>query len=300
LSPKITVVTPSYNQAKYLEETLRSVLSQRDQIHEYLVLDGGSTDGSADLIKKYADETGGIDYWHSQKDKGQSDAIHQGFQRATGDYIAWLNSDDVYLPGALRLVREALERNPTWDALTGYHIRIDGDSRILTQHRIPRESGAMVKWGVQHTAQQTCFFRKSLYEKVGGVDLKLHCAMDTELWLRMFHAGSKWGHIPQYLAAFRIHETAKGSAWLKEYAEEKDVVHGRWPQYLESPRRHVGMPFYRLSQMASLRHPRAWWETRRNRGRKMTDVFGDWGPPVTRARLNDSAAAAAATVAVNA
>jgi glycosyltransferase involved in cell wall biosynthesis len=281
LPVKITVVTPSYNQARYLEETLRSVLSQRDQIHEYFVLDGGSTDGSADIIRKYAESSGGgIDYWHSQKDKGQSDAIHQGFTRATGDYIAWLNSDDVYLPGALRLVRETLERNPNWDALTGYHLRIDADSRILTQHRIPGESHAQVKWGIHHTAQQTCFFRKSLYDRVGGLDFSLHCSMDTELWLRMFHAGSVWGHIPEYLAAFRLHETAKGSSWLKRYAEERVIVHGRWPQYLETKRQHIGIPWYRLSQILSLRHPRAVWETRRNRGRKLTEVFGDWGPPV--------------------
>ena len=280
MSPKITVVTPSYNQAKYLEETLRSVLAQRDQIHEYFVLDGGSNDGSAELIKKYADETGGIDYWHSRKDKGQSDAIHQGFERATGDYLAWINSDDVYLPGALRLVRETLARHSDWDVLTGYHVRMDAESRIVSQHRIPRESHTMVKWGVQHTAQQTCFFRKSLYDRLGGLDLTLHTSMDTELWLRMFHAGSTWGHIPQYLAGFRLHETAKGTAWLKEYAEERVIVHARWPQYLESPRRHMGLAFYRLSQIVSLRHPRALWETRKNRGRKLAEVFGDWGPPV--------------------
>jgi len=304
LTAKITVVTPSYNQAKYLEETLRSVLSQRDQIHEYFVLDGGSNDGSAELIKKYADQSGGgIDYWHSQKDKGQSDAIHQGFQRATGDYIAWLNSDDVYLPGALRLVREALERNPHWDVVTGYHVRMDAESRILTQHRIPGESHTMVKWGVHHTSQQTCFFRKSLYDRVGGLDLSLHCAMDTELWLRMFNAGSTWGHIPQYLAGFRLHETAKGSAWIKEYAEETQRVHERWPQYLETPRRHAGLLFYRMSQILSLRHSRAKWETKKNRGRKMTEIFGDWGPPVpppsrASAATNASPADPAATVSV--
>ncbi len=99
MSCKITIVTPSYNQAQFLEETLRSVLSQREQIHEYFVLDGGSTDGSAEIIRRYA-EKGGIDYWHSRKDAGQADAIHQGFCRATGDWVAWLNSDDVYLPGA--------------------------------------------------------------------------------------------------------------------------------------------------------------------------------------------------------
>jgi glycosyltransferase involved in cell wall biosynthesis len=292
LLPKITVVTPSYNQARYLEETLRSVLSQRDQIHEYFVLDGGSNDGSAELIRRYAEQgAGGIDYWHSRKDKGQSDAIHQGFQRATGEYIAWLNSDDVYLPGVLKLVRETLARNPSWDVLTGYHVRMDADSRIVSQHRIPRESHGMVKWGVQHTAQQTCFFRKSLYDRVGGLDLSLHCAMDTELWLRMFHAGSTWGHIPQYLAGFRLHETAKGTAWLKEYADERVVVHGKWPQYLETPRRHFGLPFYRASQILSLRHPRALWETRKNRGRRLQEVFGDWGPPLPPISRDAGAAA---------
>ncbi len=166
--------------------------------------------------------------------------------------------------------------------MTGYHVQIDSDSRIISQHRIPGESHTMVKWGVQHTAQQTCFFRKSLYDRVGGLDLSLHCAMDTELWLRMFHAGATWGHIPQYLAGFRMHATAKGTAWQKQYADERVIVHGRWPQYLETPRRRIGLPFYRLSQIVSLRHPRAWWETRRNRGRKLTDIFGDWGPPVVR------------------
>ena len=275
---KITVVTPSYNQVRYLEETLRSVLSERDQIHEYFVIDGGSNDGSVDLIKRYA-EKGGIDYWHSQKDKGQADAINQGFARATGDWLAWINSDDVFLPGALRRVKEAIDRHPEWDALTGYHIRIDAESRIISMHRIPRESPRMAWWGINHVAQQTCFFRKSLYEKIGGIDLTLHTSLDTEMWLRMFQANATWGHIPQYLAAFRIHEAGKGSSWLKEYADEKVIVHGKYPHYLESWRRHIGLPFYRASQLISGRHLRAAAETRQNRGRKMTDIFGDWKVP---------------------
>ncbi len=272
---KITVVTPSYNQAKFLDETLRSVLSQRDQIHEYFVLDGGSTDGSADIIRRYA-EKGGIDYWHSQKDKGQSDAIHQGFVRATGDYLAWINSDDVFLPGALRRVREAIERNPHWDALTGHYVRIDAESRILSQHRFPAESARMARWGVIHVSQQTCFFRKSLYDRLGGLDLSLHCVMDTELWIRMFDAGSTWGYVPAYLAGFRIHETAKGSSWLKEYDEEGNSLHMRYPQYLKSPRRYIGRRYYHLTQLLTGRQIRATLETRKNRGKKLVDVFGDW------------------------
>jgi glycosyltransferase involved in cell wall biosynthesis len=278
LAPKITLVTPSYNQARFLEETLRSVLSQRDQIHEYFVLDGGSTDGSADLIRRYA-EKGGIDYWHSQKDKGQSDAIHQGFARASGNYLAWLNSDDVFLPGALKRVREALERNPQWDALTGYHVRIDADSRIVGMHCIPRESAVAAWWGVAHVAQQTCFFKKSAYDRVGGLDLSLHCTMDTELWFRMFAAGTTWGHVPEYLAAFRLHETAKGSSWIKEYAAESVTVHARFPQYTTSLRRHLGLASYRASQLLSGRHLRGRRETLEHRGKKLTEVFGEWKMP---------------------
>ena len=275
---KITVVTPSYNQIKYLDETLRSVLSQRDQIHEYFVLDGGSNDGSADLIKRYADK-GGIDYWHSQKDKGQADAIHQGFTRATGDWLYWLNSDDVLLPGALKRVNEALDRHPDWDALTGYHIRFDADSRIISMHRTPGESSTWAYWGVNHVSQQTCFFRKSLYEKIGGIDQTLHTSLDTEMWLRMFKVGAKWGHIPEYLAGFRIHDAGKGSSWIKEYADEKVIVHAKYPEYLESWRQHVGLPFYRALQILSGRHLRATSDVRANKGKKVIDVFGDWKVP---------------------
>src|SRR5436305_2105639 len=109
MATTISVVTPSYNQVRYVEQTLRSVISQREDVHEYFVLDGGSTDGSADVIRRYA---GRIDYWVSEKDKGQSDAIHKGFSRATGDVLCWLNSDDLFLPGALRKVREAFDRHP--------------------------------------------------------------------------------------------------------------------------------------------------------------------------------------------
>ena len=167
----LSVVTPSYNQARYLEDTLRSVVSQRDQLHEYFVFDGGSTDGSADLIRKYSPL---IDFWQSEKDKGQSDAIHRGFQRATGDILGWLNSDDVYLPGALAHVRRAFEQHPEWDVVTGYHAAIDGDSRITALHRTGRETRTKLRWGIIRVCQQTCFFRRRLYEKVGGLDLSLH------------------------------------------------------------------------------------------------------------------------------
>jgi GT2 family glycosyltransferase len=254
------------------------VLCQREHIHEYFVLDGGSTDGSAELIRRLADQ-GGIDYWHSRRDAGQSDAFAQGFARATGDFLAWLNSDDLFLPGALRRVREALERHPQWDVVTGHHVQIDAGSRIRSMHRIPGESPRMARWGVNHVAQQTCCFRRSLYEEVGGLDRMLHCALDTDLWLRMFEAGARWGHVAEYLAAFRIHETSKGSSWNDAVARERVIVHGRYPQYLETLRRPFGKTYYRLGQIVSGRHLRAALETRAHRGRPVAEVFGDWGGP---------------------
>lgn len=276
----LTVVTPSYNQARFLDETLRSVLSQRDQVHEYFVLDGGSTDGSADLIRRYADR--GIDYWVSEKDKGQSDAIHRGFTRATGDVLCWLNSDDVFLPGVFRRVRDAFDRHPDWDVLTAYHVQTDADGRILSMHRIPRDGQATARWGVVHVCQQTTFFRRRVYEAVGGLNLDLHCVMDTELWMRMFRHGTTWGHIPAYLAAFRQHAAAKNSSWLKEYAEEFAWLHRQYPEFCAPSLKHkAGLAWWRASRAVSPRKLYSILETRRHRGRRLTDVFGDWVVPAT-------------------
>src|SRR5687768_1094026 len=171
MKTRITVVTPSFNQAGFLDQTIRSVLSQREHAHEYFVVDGGSTDGSVDVIRRHA---GRIDWWVSEKDRGQSDAIAKGFARATGDVLCWLNSDDLYLPGALEAARRAFDEHPEWDALTAYHVRMDAESRIISAHRIPRQSPRLARWGIHPVNQQTCFFRRSMYERVGGIDLSLH------------------------------------------------------------------------------------------------------------------------------
>jgi glycosyltransferase involved in cell wall biosynthesis len=276
VSTRITVVTPSYNQAQFLDETLRSVLCQRDMIHEYFVFDGGSTDGSVEIIKKYERC---IDAWVSEKDNGQSDAIHKGFKRATGDVLCWLNSDDVFLPGALRRVRDAFDRHPEWDVLTGYHVRIDEHTRIKSLHRSPRESRFKASLGIVRVAQQACFFRRSLYENVGGLRPDLHCVLDTELWVRMFDAGARWGHIPQYLAGYRWHSLAKtvGTKWATRLQDEHRWLCETHPRFSDlRMRTKLAVPLYRLSQILSGRYPRALIETRRWRGKKLTEVFGDW------------------------
>jgi glycosyltransferase involved in cell wall biosynthesis len=282
MAVSISLVTPSYNQARFLEETLRSVVSQRDQLHEYFVFDGGSSDGSVELIRKFANC---IDYWESQRDKGQSDAIHRGFQRATGEVLGWLNSDDVLLPGALAHVRRAFEAHPEWDVVTGYHAAIDGDSKVMALHRTPRETLAKVKKGIIRVCQQTCFFRRRLYEKVGGLNLSLHCVMDHELWVRMFDAGATWGHVPHYLAGYRWHSESKGMSWDKKYAAEREWMSRTYPQYPLYHGSPVARVAYRAGMLLSGRYPMARVQTWRAAGRKLTDVFGDWamnGPPCVR------------------
>jgi GT2 family glycosyltransferase len=279
MSVRISIVTPSYNQAQYIEQTLRSVLSQRQHVHEYFVLDGGSTDGSVDIIKRYADSGAGIDWWTSQRDKGQSDAIHRGFARATGDFLFWLNSDDVVLPNAIARAKQALESNPSWDVLTAYHVRTDESSRIISAHRMPRETPAKFRRGIMRVCQQTCFFRRSLYEAVGLLNLDLHCVMDTELWYRMMAHGSTWGHIPEYLAGYRWHSMGKtlATAWVERYEAERQALRARFPQFHQARvSEQAALLAYRLGHVASGRYPRAKWDSHRFRGKAVTEVFGEW------------------------
>ncbi len=271
MTSKLSIITPSFNQATYLEQTLGSVLSQRDQIHEYFVYDGGSTDGSVDIVKKYAPQ---IDYWVSEKDKGQPDAIARGFARATGDYLAWLNSDDLYLPGALSKIRAALEAHPNWDVITGNHTRIDQASRLISCHRVTAESRAAALRGVFHASQPTVFFRRALYEKVGGINADLHLVLDTELFYRMLEAGAVWGHVPAYLTAFRLHDRSKGIGTYQKYATEYAFLDRHYPHYHARSLKHYlgravhkGMAFLTGREIAARRDTLKW------RGKRIEEVF---------------------------
>ena len=275
MSITVSVVTPSFNQARYLEETLRSVLSQREQLHEYFVIDGGSTDRSVDLIRKYA--PAGIDYWTSEKDRGQSDAIQKGFDRATGDVIAWLNSDDVYLPGAVAKVRQAFERNPDWDVITSNYVLMDGETRLTGCYRRPRQRLAWARRGQWLICQQGCFFRRSLFERAGGVDLRLHCMMDADLWARFFRLGANWGHVNDYLAGFRWHDESKTMSWGRSWQEDGAVMRQRYPElHPGAVVRRLGRIGYLAAQALSGRQLRASLDTWRYRGRPLNEVFGDW------------------------
>jgi len=214
--PKISIVTPSYNQAQFVEQTVLSVLNQDYPNFEYIVIDGGSTDGSANIIRKYSDR---LVYWVSEPDRGQAHAINKGFERATGEVLAWLNSDDLYLPGALGTVGRYF-RSPRVQLLRGNGVNVDESGRVVGHRRgSPADLKSLLLFG--GLLQPATFWRRSLMDRVGPLDETLQFCMDFDLWCRMarvthFHMTRK------ELCAFRIHEGQKthsiASVGIEEHA----------------------------------------------------------------------------------
>lgn len=205
--PRISIVTPSFNQAPFLEETLRSILDQGYPDLETLVLDGGSTDGSVEILRRYSPQ---LSYWRSEKDSGQSAALREGFARATGEVFAWLNSDDYYEPGALRAVGEAFANNPQADIVVGDLRFVDvHGKRLYLGHLVP--SLKIIAYESSFPAQQSLFWRRSIYQEAGGIDASYQFAMDLDLLVRMMLAGARFVKLRQTLANFRQHEGAKSS-----------------------------------------------------------------------------------------
>ena len=277
--PTISVVTPSYNQAAYLEATLRSVIAHRRDVAEYLVFDGGSDDDSAAIIARHA---AAIDHWQTAPDGGQAAAISAGFTRSTGDILVWINSDDLIAPGAVARVRRAFAEHPEWDVLTGYSVFLDEAGVVTRVNLIEGESPVWLERGILHVCQPTCYFRRRLYEQVGGIDRHLHCLLDTELWLRFFAAGARWGHVPAVLGGFRQHALMKGRTWLARYAEERGMVAEQYPAYRPSPFRwSAGRMAHGLARVAAaITQHRGW--SRDLIGRQLADIPAErLGPPCT-------------------
>jgi glycosyltransferase involved in cell wall biosynthesis len=203
---KLSIVTPSYNQAKYLEETIKSVLAQNIPGMEYIIVDGGSTDGSIEVIKKYADK---LTWWVSEKDRGQTDALNKGFAKATGDVLAWLNSDDLLYPGAAQKALDFLQTHPDVGLVYGDADYIDGESRVIGSFPAAQTDLKRLQQGYVHVPQQATFFRGDLWRKVGPLDPNFYFAMDYDLWVRLAKV-SQLTYLPgQKWAAFRLHADAK-------------------------------------------------------------------------------------------
>ena len=221
--PKITIVTPSYNQGEFLEETIRSVILQGYENLEYIVIDGGSTDNSLEIIHKYQDH---LNYWVSEPDKGQADAINKGFNLATGDIFAFLNSDDVYLPETLAKVGRFFAENSQIYFLCGQTEFIDQES--LSTQGFPElfqvEINDITMTQTCHIAQPSTFFRASAWQKIGNFDQSLHYCFDYDFWLRAYLAGCKFSQSKEIFSQFRIHDASKTNTAYIEGKFDRDFI----------------------------------------------------------------------------
>ena len=206
--PKVSIVTPSFNQAPFLEQTLRSVLEQDYPNLEYIVIDGGSSDGSLEIIHKYADR---LAYWQSQPDQGQTDAINQGFARASGEILAWLNSDDLLLPGAVSAAVRALHEHPEAAMVYGDALLINAEGKTIGKFPAAQTDYRKLRRGYVHIPQQASFFRADLWRQVAPLDVSFYFAMDYDLWVRLA-ALAPLVYVPEFWAAFRLHGAGKSIA----------------------------------------------------------------------------------------
>ena len=261
--PKISIVTPSYNQARFLPETMRSVLDQAAVTCEYVVQDGGSSDGSVQLIA--AMETGdrrpetgkheNIDLtssflspasrlrspirprliaWESAPDQGQADAIVHAFAKTSGapdDLMAWINSDDFYLPGTLAYVAGYFARHPDVDVLYGHRVVVNEESQEIARWFLPRHDPEVLRLN-DFVPQETLFWRRRIWDRVGGIDPAFKFALDWDLLLRFQAAGARIVRVPRFLACFRVHAAQKTSARMHDIGQQeitllRERTHGR-------------------------------------------------------------------------
>lgn len=227
-SPLVTIITPSFNQAPYLEETINSVLGQTYPRIEYIIMDGGSTDGSVEIIKRYQNK---LAYWVSEKDRGQTDAINKGFARAKGEILAWINSDDTLLPNAVEEAVRFLNDNPDIGLVYGDTHYIDEHSKVIGRFPAAQTDLARLRRGYVHIPQQASFFRKSIWDQIGPLDPEFFFAMDYDLWVRI--AGkAEIRYLPRWWANFRLHRGAKSIDADDRCWPEMLKVHyrdgGRW------------------------------------------------------------------------
>lgn len=206
--PLVSIVTPSFNQARFLEATIQSVLSQNYPRLEYIIVDGGSTDSSVDIIKKYENK---LSWWVSEKDKGQTDAINKGFARAKGDILAWLNSDDTYEPDAIWNAVKILQPNPEIGLLYGDANFINEGGKVIGKFNAAQTDLKRLREGYVHIPQQASFFRGNLWREVGPLDPSFYFAMDYDLWIRLA-TRSQVKYVPQTWANFRLHTAGKTTA----------------------------------------------------------------------------------------
>jgi len=210
--PTISIVTPNLNQGGFIEATIRSVVDQNYPALEFIIQDGGSKDASLDVIRRHA---GRLAFWTSEKDSGQSNAINRGMRRTTGELMAYLNSDDILLPGSLAYVARYLAEHPEIDVVYGHRMLIDDHGDDIGRWVLPPHDDHAIAYA-DFIPQETMFWRRRIWERVGGqIDEAFHFAMDWDLILRFREAGAKFARLPRFLGAFRVSADNKTTKLLE-------------------------------------------------------------------------------------
>lgn len=222
--PKISIVTPTFNQGDYIEESILSVIGQRYPNLEYIIMDGGSTDNTVEVIKKYEEY---LTYWTSQKDNGMYDALDRGFKRATGEIMGWLNSDDLLISKSLFTLADIFQNNPEVEWLQGYPSMADESGRIVFQR--PQRSSRFSFYRKEYhdgvfIQQESTYWRKTLWEKSGArISNDYKYAGDFELWMRFYKYAEQF-ITPALVGAFRLRKGQQSARYYSSYLQECDQV----------------------------------------------------------------------------
>ncbi len=239
--PRFSIVTPSFNQGRYLRRAVRSVLLQDYPNLEYMVFDGGSTDDTLEVLRPYVNR---LTYFQSGPDGGQANAIASGFERCTGQIMGWLNSDDLLAPGALHFVAQYFAQHPEVDAIYSHRCIVDENGRVISYWILPQHSNYLMRrWDM--IPQETCFWRRGLFEKCGNLNRSYQFALDYDLFLRFMSAG-RFVRVDRVLGAFRKHKQSKTLRLLRtEGRAEIRAVRQQQAVKISLPEKLVGALFFR-------------------------------------------------------
>lgn len=247
-APRISIVTPSFNQGRFLERTIKSVLSQDYPNLEYIIQDGGSTDETVDILEKY---DGALKHWESERDNGQAHAINLGFRHARGEIMAYLNSDDLLLPGTLNYVARFFNTHQEVSVIYGHRVIIDEYDREIGRWVLPPHRAEVIRWD-DYVPQETLFWRRSIWDNVGGcVDESFRFAMDWDLILRFQNAGATMVRVPRFLGAFRVYEEQKTTSQIETIGiqEINRIREREWGGAIVSARLHRAIKYYLLAHI---------------------------------------------------
>lgn len=238
-NPLVSIITPSYNQAQFLKETIQSVLAQDYANIEYIIIDGGSTDGSLEIIKRYSEQ---IAFWVSEPDQGQTDAINKGFAKAHGEILAWINSDDTYQPHAVSEAVEYMLNHPEIGMVYGDANLINAEGKFIGKFPARQTNYRKLRQGYVHIPQQASFFQAKIWQQVGPLDPSFYFAMDYDLWVRIARI-APIQYYPHLWANFRLHGAGKS------VVEDSRC----WPEMLRIHKRDGGSWFSWLVFKAKVR-----------------------------------------------